>query len=59
MKLIAIFLLITLSSIVNANFDDAYGHLKQKEYIKALKEIQTIGRARSCSISDEPRLDAS
>ena len=42
MKLIAIFLLITLSSIVNANFDDAYGHLKQKEYIKALNKFKPL-----------------
>ena len=47
MKLIAIFLLITLSSIVNANFDDAYGHLKQKEYIKALNKFKPLAEQRS------------
>jgi tetratricopeptide (TPR) repeat protein len=42
MKLIAIFLLITLSSFVNADFDDAYGHLKQKEYTKAFTELKPL-----------------
>ena len=42
MKLIAIFLLITLSSIVNADYDDAYRYLKQREYIKALNEFKPL-----------------
>ena len=35
MRLIAIFLLISFAGAINADFDDAYGYLKQKEYIKA------------------------
>ena len=42
MKLITIFLLISFSGAINANFDDAYGHLKQKEYIKASKEFKPL-----------------
>jgi len=41
MKLI-IFLLIGFISVVNANFDDAYRYLKQKEYTKALKELKPL-----------------
>ena len=42
MKLITVFLLIGFTSVVNAGFDDAYGHLKQKEYTKALKELKPL-----------------
>ena len=42
MRLIAIFLLISFAGAINADFDDAYGYLKQKEYIKALKEFKPL-----------------